>query len=57
LITDAQRLAAEVHRDNEGVKLPLVGGKIEKYLGGHLAEGIPATQRFTTDWIAEHSGH
>ena len=35
-------------------KLPLVGGKIESYLAGQLAEGISDIQRFTTRWIAEH---
>lgn len=37
------------------VKIPLVGGKLEKSLGASLAESIPAVQRFTTTWIAEHS--
>ncbi len=37
------------------VKIPLVGGKLEKSLGAGLAESIPATQRFTTTWIAEHA--
>jgi hypothetical protein len=36
------------------VKIPLVGGKLEKSLGASLAESIPAVQRFTTTWIAEH---
>lgn len=36
------------------VKAPLVGGKIETYLGGQLADGIIDIQRFTTAWIAEH---
>jgi uncharacterized protein DUF2505 len=36
------------------VKIPLVGGKLEKTLGAGLAESIPAVQRFTTTWIAEH---
>lgn len=35
-------------------KLPLVGGKIETYIGGQLAEQIPEIQRFTTAWITEH---
>jgi hypothetical protein len=37
------------------VKIPLVGGKIESYVGGQLAEEIPAIQRFTTMWITEHT--
>jgi Protein of unknown function (DUF2505) len=35
------------------VKAPLVGGKIESYIGDQLADGIGEIQRFTTDWIAE----
>ena len=35
-------------------RLPLVGGKIENYLAGVLAEGIADIQRFTAQWIAEH---
>jgi Protein of unknown function (DUF2505) len=37
------------------VKIPLVGGKLEKTLGAGLAESIPAVQRFTTTWIADHA--
>lgn len=37
------------------VKLPLVGGKLEKSIGAGLAESIPAMQRFTTTWIAKHA--
>ncbi|WAC93429.1 DUF2505 domain-containing protein [Mycobacterium sp. Aquia_213] len=37
------------------VKIPLVGGKLEKSLGAGLDESIPALQRFTTSWIADHS--
>jgi hypothetical protein len=37
------------------VRIPLVGGTIEKYIGGQLAEEIPEVQRFTTNWISEHA--
>jgi hypothetical protein len=37
------------------VKIPLVGGKLENSIGADLAEDIPAIQRFTTEWIAEHA--
>jgi Protein of unknown function (DUF2505) len=37
------------------VKIPLVGAKLEKSIGTGLAESIPAMQRFTTTWIAEHA--
>jgi len=36
------------------VKVPLVGGKIESFMAGQLAEGITAIQRFTTAWIADN---
>jgi Protein of unknown function (DUF2505) len=36
------------------VKVPLVGGKIESYIGGQLAGQLTAIQRFTTEWIAEN---
>lgn len=35
-------------------KVPLVGGKIESYLGNQLAEHIPDIQRFTTAWIHDN---
>ena len=38
------------------VKLPLVGGRIEQYIGGQLAEEIPTLQQFTSHWIDEHGG-
>ena len=37
------------------VKIPLVGGKLEKSIGAGLAESIPAVLRFTTTWITEHA--
>jgi hypothetical protein len=36
------------------VKIPLVGGPIESFLGGQLGGSIAALQRFTADWIAEN---
>jgi hypothetical protein len=36
------------------IKIPLLGGKLEKSMGAGLAENIPALQRFTSTWIAEH---
>jgi Protein of unknown function (DUF2505) len=35
--------------------VPLVGGKIESYIAGQLADGISEIQRFTTAWITEHA--
>jgi hypothetical protein len=37
------------------VKIPLVGGKLEKSIGESLAKSIPATLRYTTTWITEHA--
>jgi hypothetical protein len=37
------------------VKIPLLGGKLEKSMGAGLAENLPALQRFTATWIAEHA--
>jgi Protein of unknown function (DUF2505) len=36
-------------------RVPLVGGKIESYLGSQLAEQIPEIQRFTTAWIGKRA--
>jgi len=35
------------------VNVPLVGGKIENFIGSQLADLLIAEQRFTTVWIAE----
>ena len=37
------------------VKIPLVGGSLEKTIGAGLADSIPAVLRFTTTWIAENT--
>jgi len=37
------------------VSIPLVGGRIEKYIGVQIAKEIPEVQRFTTNWISEHA--
>ena len=36
------------------VRIPLVGGKIESFSGGQLAEMVRLEQEFTTEWIREH---
>ena len=36
------------------VNIPLVGGKLESFIGGKLAELVVAEQRFTTVWIVEN---
>jgi hypothetical protein len=37
------------------VRVPLVGGKIENYIGNQLVNLLIAEQRFTTVWIAENA--
>lgn len=37
------------------VNIPLVGGKLESFIGGKLAELVSAEQQFTTVWIAENA--
>ena len=36
------------------VKVPLIGGQIEKYISSQIVEEIPGVQRFTTRWISEN---
>lgn len=37
------------------VRVPLVGGKIENYIGSQLVDLLIAEQRFTTVWITENA--
>ena len=37
------------------VRVPLVGGKIENFIGNQLVELLIAEQHFTTVWITENS--
>ncbi|MBU8820010.1 DUF2505 domain-containing protein [Mycolicibacterium goodii] len=37
------------------VRVPLVGGKIETFIGGQLVDLLVAEQRFTTVWITENA--
>jgi hypothetical protein len=37
------------------VRVPLVGGKIENFIGRGLMDLLIAEQRFTTVWITEHA--
>lgn len=37
------------------VKIPLLGGKMEKSIAADLAKNIPEMQRFTVTWIAKHT--
>ncbi len=35
------------------VRIPLIGGKLENFIGNQLAELLIAEQRFTTTWIGQ----
>jgi Protein of unknown function (DUF2505) len=35
--------------------VPLVGGKIERYVAGQFADGFAEIHGFTTNWISEHA--
>ena len=35
------------------VRIPLVGGKLENFIGNQLVELLIREQRFTTTWISE----
>jgi hypothetical protein len=37
------------------VRVPLIGGKLENFIGTRLADLVVAEQRFTTHWIAKNS--
>ena len=37
------------------VRIPLVGGKLENFIGNQLVELLIHEQRFTTVWIGENS--
>ena len=38
------------------VRIPLVGGKLENFIGSQLVKLLTAEQRFTTTWIADSAG-
>ena len=37
------------------VRIPIIGGKVEKLIGAHLADLVTREQRFTTEWIADNA--
>jgi len=37
------------------VRAPIIGGKIEKLIGGQLADLVSWEQRFTSEWIANNA--
>ena len=36
------------------VRIPLLGGKLEKFVGGQLAQLVSAEQQFTSTWIKDN---
>ncbi|BBZ49638.1 DUF2505 domain-containing protein [Mycobacterium heidelbergense] len=36
------------------VRVPIIGGKVERLIGTHLAELVTREQRLTADWIADN---
>lgn len=36
------------------VRIPLLGGKVEGFIGGQLAEMVRLEEQFTSQWITEH---
>ena len=36
------------------VRIPIIGGKVERLIGTHLAEVVSREQRLTADWIANN---
>ncbi len=37
------------------VRVPIIGGKVERLIGTHLAELVSREQQFTTEWIANNA--
>lgn len=48
-------LASLVFHGSVEVRVPLVGGKIESFIGAQLAELLIAEQRFTSQWLRENA--
>lgn len=54
VLEQEERLARLAFRAKVDVRIPLVGGKVEKFIGSQLLELLNAEQRFTTRWIADN---
>jgi uncharacterized protein DUF2505 len=54
LISPAQSGSLVTYTTTVTAKVPVVGGKIEGYIGGQAADEISAIQQFTTEWIGRH---
>ena len=53
-LAPSDRHARLAFRATVEVRIPLVGGKVENFIGNQLVELLIAEQRFTTMWIAEN---
>ena len=53
-LSDAQSGSVAITRATCKASVPLVGGKVEKFIGSQLLELLNAEQRFTTRWIADN---
>ena len=54
VLTAADSGARLQFRATVEVRIPLVGGKVENFIGSQLVDLLIAEQRFTTEWILEH---
>jgi hypothetical protein len=54
VLTPTQRGSRLTSTVTVEVTLPVIGGFVERYVRGQLAEQLPAVHRFTAAWIAEH---
>lgn len=54
LLTPSDLRAHLAFRATVEVRIPLVGGKVENFIGNQLVDLLIAEQRFTTRWIAEN---
>ncbi len=54
LTSTASGARADVHATVQ-VKIPLVGGRVEEFIGGQLAEMIRLEEEFTSAWISDRA--
>lgn len=53
-LTPSESRAHLAFRATVEVRIPLVGGKVENFIGSQLVDLLIAEQRFTTLWIAQN---
>jgi hypothetical protein len=49
---DGARLTFQI---TVAVRIPIIGRKVEKLIGAHLADLVTSEQRFTSEWIANNA--